>query len=62
MQNVSQAWKLNQEQTFVSESYIKITLGFNDPEASENATASDNGSVFYGNTAQIVSEVEKPVL
>lgn len=61
MQNVSQAWKLNQEQTFVSESYIKITLGFNDPEASENATASDNGSVFYGNTAQIVSEVEKHI-
>lgn len=59
MQKVSDDWKLNQQQTFVNESYIKITLGFNDPEASENATAFDNGSAFYGNTPQVVSEVEK---
>ena len=45
MQTVSDAWKENQKQSFVNESFIRITLGFNDPEASESAAASDNGSL-----------------
>lgn len=61
MQKVSDAWKENQEQTFVNESYIRVTLGFNDPEASASASASDNGSIPIADTPQVVSEVAKTI-
>ena len=61
MQMVSDAWKENQKQSFVNESFIRITLGFNDPEASESAAASDNGSLPIADTAQIVDGLTKTI-
>lgn len=54
MQTVTQAWKNNQRQYLVSESFIEILLNIGDPESQGDARASDNGSVFYGDTAAVV--------
>ena len=54
MQTVSQAWKNNQRQNLVSESFIEILLNIGDPESQGDARASDNGAVFYSDTATIV--------
>lgn len=54
MESVSQTWIDNQNRTFVSESDVEILLTVTDPEAQENATASDNGSVYLSDTESIV--------
>lgn len=54
MQAVSQAWKTNQRKNLVSESFVEIVLNIGDPESQGDARSSDNGSVFYGNTAAVV--------
>ena len=62
MQNVSDSWKNNQRQTLVDESYLEISFDIADPDALQDASASDDGSVYLANTAQIVSEVDKNIV
>ena len=62
MQNVSQAWIDNQNNTLVSESDIEVSLKMTDPDAYEDASASDNGSVAFSDTGYIVSDGVKNVL
>ena len=62
MQTVSQAWKDNQTETLASESFVEVTLTLTDPDAYENASATDNGHIDISNTSQIVSEVDKDIV
>ncbi len=55
MQSVSSAWITNQEQTIVSESFVELTLTVSDPSAQTAASASDNGSLSYSDTAELVA-------
>ena len=61
MQTVSQAWKDNQKELLVSESFVDVSLRVVDPDAYESATATDNGHASISNTAQTVSEVDKDI-
>lgn len=61
MQKVSQAWKDNQNETLVSESDIEISLRMTDPDAYEDATATDNGNVVFADTEHIVSDGSKNI-
>ena len=61
MQNVSQAWKDNQNNTLVSESNIEISLKMTDPDAYEDASATDNGHPYWADTAYIVSDGDKTI-
>ena len=62
MQTVSQAWKDNQTETLASESFVEVTLTLTDPDAYENASATDNGHISISNVSQIVSEVDKNIV
>lgn len=63
MQNVSQAWKDNQDGQLVSESFVELSLKLTDPAAYEDATAEHNGSVYFSNEADyVVSEVDKNIV
>ena len=61
MQAVSSAWRSNQNQILVDESFLEVTLELADPEALSGASATDNGSMFFSNTAQIVDGLSKNV-
>ena len=56
MQNVSQAWKDNQNKQLVSESFVEISLDLTDPNASANATASSNMAIALSNMNGIIDE------
>lgn len=62
MQNVSQAWKDNQNRTLVNESFVEVSLDIADPDALADASSADNGAVYISNTPQIVSEVDKAII
>lgn len=62
MQTVSQAWKDNHNELLVSESYVDVTLTLDDPDATADAVADDNGAIYISNTEQIVSEVNKDIV
>lgn len=62
MQSVSQAWKDNQNETIVSESFVEVGLTLTDPDAFADASAEDNGAIYISNTAQTVSEVDKDIV
>jgi hypothetical protein len=59
MQTVSAAWKSNQEETLVSESFVEVSMDISDPDAVADASADDNGSESYADTAQIVDGTDK---
>lgn len=62
MQTVSQEWKDNQNELLVSESFVELSLKLTDPDAYEDATAEDNGSVYFSDEADyVVSEVNKNI-
>lgn len=61
MQNVSQAWKDNQNKTLVSESDIEISLKMTDPDAYEDASAYHNGVVPFADADYIVSDGDKTI-
>lgn len=61
MQKVSQAWKDNQNNTLVSESQIEVSLKMTDPDAYEDASATDNGSAFFADTNYTVSDGDKDI-
>lgn len=62
MQTVSQAWKNVHKQTLLNESYVEVSLDIADPEAIEDASATDNGAVYISDTPEVVSEVDTPVI
>lgn len=62
MQTVSQSWKNTHKQTLLNESYVEITLDIADPNSIADASATSNGSVYFSNTPEIVSEVDTPVI
>ncbi|NBI10269.1 hypothetical protein D1641_09635 [Colidextribacter sp. OB.20] len=62
MQATSQAWKNNQRQTLVSESFVEISFQIGNPEAQSDAEVSSNGSEFFATPQEIVEEtVNSPV-
>lgn len=62
MQKVSQEWKDNQKELLTSESFVELSLKLTDPDAYEDATAEDNGSVYFSDDADyVVSEVDKKI-
>ena len=60
MQSVSQEWKDNQNELLVGESEIELSLRITDPDAYEDATATDNGTMYseISQTNDIVSGVD----
>ena len=61
MQSVSQEWKDNQNNLLVGESDIEISLKLTDPDAYEDASATDNGHVAFSDVNHIVSDGEKNI-
>ena len=61
MQSVSQDWKDNQEKILANESYVEISFKVTDPDAYEDASATDNSHVSFADTNYIVSEVDKNI-
>ena len=61
MQSVSQKWKDNQNNLLVGESDIEISLKLTDPDAYEDASATDNGHVAFSDANHIVSDGEKNI-
>lgn len=61
MQNTSQAWKDNQNSQLVSESFVEISLDITDPVSTDDATATDNGSVVFSNTDGIIGTSEEEI-
>ena len=60
MKSVSTAWKELNEQLFIDEpSFIEISYKKGDDEAQADATAMDNGSEAFADTAQTVDNLEK---
>lgn len=59
MQDVSNAWKQNQEQHFVSKSFVEVTLTIADPDATAAATTTTNGEEPFSNAEAITREIEK---
>ena len=62
MQTVSQAWKNAHKQTLLNESFVEISMDITDPDALEDAEASDNGAVYISDTPEVVSEVDTPAM
>jgi len=62
MQAVSDLWIQNQKQTLVDESYIEIGFEIADPDALADASSSDNGSMGFSKTPQIVDGLDKSFL
>lgn len=61
MQRTSKNWQENQNGHLVLEGFVEISLGIADPDALLDAEATDTGSIYFSNTAQTVSEVEKQI-
>ena len=62
MQNVSQAWKDNHKELLASESYVDVTLTLDDPDATADAVANDNGAIYISNIAQTINKVDKDII
>lgn len=62
MHPVSQAWKNNQRQTLVSESFVEIAFRIGNPEAQADAEVTSNGAEYFATPKEIVEEtVNSPV-
>lgn len=61
MQAVSQAWKDNQRQNLVSESFIEISMRVGDPLAQASAELADNGHESIANPLDIIADTAAPV-
>lgn len=59
MQVVSQAWKDNQNEYLVSESFVELTYEIGDPDSLVDASGTDNGATYFSNTPIIVNEVDE---
>lgn len=61
MQKVSDDWKSVQKQQLVNETYVEISFDIADPDTLADATSKDNGAIYFADTEQIVSEVDKNI-
>ena len=61
MQKVSQAWKDNQNSQLVSESFVEVSIDITDPVSTDDAVATDNGSVAFSNTEDIIGTSEEDI-
>lgn len=59
MQTVTQAWKDNQNEVFVSESFVELTFTMNDPTAQYDGTVTVNGEEDFSHAAELLKDVEK---
>lgn len=59
MQTVTTAWKENQKQNFVSESYVEITLHVGDPDVLGEGTVTVNGEEYFSQAQTVVEEQVK---
>lgn len=59
MQNVSEAWKLNQTQHFVSEGFVEVKLTISDPDAEADASTSVDSEESFSHAAYLTSVIEK---
>ena len=62
MRYVSEDWKAVHQKQLVNETYVEVSVSLGDPDALADASSVDNGAMFYSNTAQVVSEVDKNVV
>ena len=59
MQEVSQEWLDNQNQTIVNESYVEVSLDITDPDAVTDASSEANGEEFMSNAEELVDGFDK---
>lgn len=59
MQNVSEAWKLNQTQHFVSEAFTEVKLAITDPDATADATTAVDSEESFSDASYLTSEIDK---
>lgn len=59
---VSQAWKDNQSQNLVNESYIRIAFKISDPEAIEDASLSANNEVWFSRVDETIDGEDKNIV
>ena len=59
---VTTEWKTNQEKTLIPEAYLQLYYELSDVDALMDASVSDNGSEFYSDTSQVVSEVVTSII
>lgn len=62
MQTVSESWKNAHKQTLLNESFVEVSLQITDPDALADAESTDNGSVYFSDTPEVVSEIDTPVV
>lgn len=62
MQTVSESWKAIENQQLVNEAFVDIELDVTDPDAVEDATASDNGAIYISDTADVANGVDKQAI
>ena len=58
-QAVSQAWRDHQQETFLNEAFVEVFFDMGDPDAIADASATDDGGIYFSNSAQIVDTLEK---
>lgn len=62
MQEVSQAWLDNQNQTIVSESYVEVSIDIADPDAIVDASSAANGEEYISDATTLVNNLDKHVV
>lgn len=62
MQPVSQAWKDNQRQNLVTESFVEISLQVGDPDAQAQAEITTNGQESISNAQDLLDGTAAPIL
>lgn len=62
MQEVSQAWLDNQNQTIVSESYVEVSIDIADPDAIVDASSTANGEEYISDATTLVNNLDKHVI
>lgn len=57
MQKVSEDWKILQSRQLLNEMFLEISFDITDPDAVEDASATDNGALHISDTKEILSNV-----
>ena len=58
MQNVSEDWKILQSRQLLNEMFLEISFDITDPDAVEDASAVDNGSLYISDTEGIMGNTD----
>lgn len=61
MQNVSNDWKILHSRKLLNEMFLEISFDVTDPDAIEDASAVDNGSLYISDTNGILGDVETSI-